>query len=61
DEHFHLVCDTCGRVDHHSGDLVGRIVEHLGSGHGFEARAVDLSVVGRCAACTGNAGPHPPA
>ncbi len=51
DEHFHLICDSCGRVDHHAGDLVARIIEHLRSGHGFDARSVDLSVVGRCAFC----------
>jgi hypothetical protein len=38
-------------VDHHAGDLVTSIVDHLRSGHGFDARSVDLSVVGRCAAC----------
>jgi Fur family ferric uptake transcriptional regulator len=59
DEHFHLICDRCGRVDHHAGDLVASIVEHLYSGHGFEARAVELSVVGRCAACAGH--DRPPA
>lgn len=51
DEHFHLVCDRCGGVDHHAGDLVASIVEHLRYGHGFEAHAVELSVIGRCAAC----------
>ncbi|HEX6255512.1 MAG TPA: Fur family transcriptional regulator [Euzebyales bacterium] len=51
DEHFHLICDVCGQVDHHAGDLVARIVEHLRAGHGFEPRSVDLSVVGRCASC----------
>lgn len=56
DEHFHLICDRCGRVDHHSGDLVARVIEHLRSGHGFDARSVELSVVGRCATCAGNPG-----
>lgn len=51
DEHFHLVCDRCGRVDHHAGDLVASIVDHLRSGHAFQARSVRLSVVGRCADC----------
>ena len=51
DEHFHLVCDVCGRVDHHAGDLVARVVEHLQSGHQFEARSVELTVAGRCARC----------
>jgi Fur family ferric uptake transcriptional regulator len=51
DELFHLVCDSCGRVDHHAGDLVARIVEHLRGGHGFDATSVELSVVGTCADC----------
>lgn len=59
DEHFHLICDACGRVDHHAGDLVARVVEHLRSGHGFDAHSVDLSVVGRCATCAGRAAGHP--
>jgi Fur family ferric uptake transcriptional regulator len=52
DEHFHLVCDVCGAVDHHAGDLVGQIVEHLRSGHQFEPQSVELTVVGRCGACS---------
>jgi Fur family ferric uptake transcriptional regulator len=51
DEHFHLVCDVCGRVDHHAGDLVARVVDHLRTGHRFEPRAVELTVAGRCADC----------
>lgn len=58
DEHFHLICERCGRVDHHAGDLVARIVEHLRSGHDFSPTAVELSVVGRCAACAGNGADH---
>lgn len=54
DEHFHLICERCGRVDHHAGDLVAQIVDHLRSGHDFSPTAVELSVVGRCAACAGN-------
>lgn len=51
DEHFHLVCDRCGRIDHHVGSLVQEIRDHLSEGHGFEPRDVDLTVTGRCAAC----------
>lgn len=51
DEHFHLVCDICGRVDHHAGDLVARVTEHLRTDHHFEPRSVELTVVGRCAHC----------
>ena len=54
DEHFHLICERCGSVDHHAGDLVAQIVDHLRSGHDFVPSAVELSVVGRCAACAGS-------
>ena len=51
DEHFHLVCEVCGDVDHHVGTLVANIRDHLDRGHGFEAMDVDLVVSGRCARC----------
>ncbi|MTV24805.1 transcriptional repressor [Nitriliruptoraceae bacterium ZYF776] len=51
DEHFHLVCGTCGKVDHHVGTLVSQITHHLDEGHGFEVGEVDLVVTGRCADC----------
>lgn len=51
DEHFHLVCDRCGRVDHHVGTLVETIKEHLSRGHGFQPTAVELLVTGRCDHC----------
>ncbi len=51
DEHFHLVCRTCGTVDHHRGTLVQSVRDHLASGHGFDAESVELSVTGVCADC----------
>jgi Fur family transcriptional regulator, ferric uptake regulator len=51
DEHFHLVCEVCGDVDHHVGSLVAQIREHLHQGHGFEPRDVELTVTGVCARC----------
>jgi Fur family transcriptional regulator, ferric uptake regulator len=51
DEHFHLVCEECGDVDHHVGSLVEQIREHLAGDHRFEARDVELVVTGRCARC----------
>ena len=51
DEHFHLVCDRCGRVDHHEGTLVETIKDHLRRGHGFQPTAVELLVTGRCRTC----------
>lgn len=51
DDHFHLVCGSCGEVDHHEGDLVEQIRTHLAGGHGFEAEEIDLVVTGLCARC----------
>ena len=51
DEHFHLVCERCGDVDHHVGSLVAQVREHLDVEHGFEVRRVQLVVSGRCPAC----------
>lgn len=51
DEHFHLVCDVCGAVEHHVGTLVEQVRSHLDDGHGFEARNVELIVSGRCRDC----------
>jgi len=51
DDEFHLICEDCGEVSHHGGDLVERIRDHLGGDHGFEAATIELSVTGRCARC----------
>lgn len=51
DEHFHVVCERCGAVDHHVGDIVERLVEHLREGHDFAPRSVDLTVAGICGSC----------
>jgi Fur family transcriptional regulator, ferric uptake regulator len=51
DEHFHLVCTDCGRIDHHVGSLVADISQHLDRDHGFEVQRVELVVDGRCERC----------
>ena len=51
DEHFHLVCRSCGAVDHHVGSLVAQVRDHLDHGHGFAVESVELTVTGRCARC----------
>lgn len=51
DEQFHLVCESCGRVDHHGGPLVGRVRDHLDDDHGFVASTVELIVTGQCRDC----------
>lgn len=54
DEHFHLKCRVCGRVEHHRGDLVAQIDQHLADHHGFQAERVELLVTGLCQDCAGN-------
>lgn len=51
DDEFHLVCRSCGRVQHHPGDLVEQVRAHLRGEHGFEPESVDLVVHGLCADC----------
>lgn len=51
DEHFHVVCNSCGDVDHHRGSLVAVIEEHLRDGHQFEPEDITVLVRGTCRAC----------
>jgi Fur family transcriptional regulator, ferric uptake regulator len=52
DETIHLHCRVCRRVDHHEGELVTRIREHLHDPeHDFIPEEVDLVVHGVCATC----------
>lgn len=52
DDHFHLVCRSCGEVDHHEGDLVDQVRSHLSGGHGFLVEEIDLVVTGLCSRCS---------
>ena len=51
DDVVHLHCRVCRRVDHHQGELVAEIRNHLAGHHGFVSEDVDLVVHGVCAAC----------
>ena len=53
DESFHLRCAACGRVEHHTGDLVAQVEHHLSFHHGFQASRVELLVHGTCRDCGG--------
>lgn len=52
DEQFHLKCTSCGRVEHHIGDLVAKIDSHLAENHGFLSNRVELLVSGTCRNCS---------
>jgi Fe2+ or Zn2+ uptake regulation protein len=51
DEQFHMRCRSCGKVEHHHGDLVDRVTTHLSGEHGFIVEHVDLLVTGLCSDC----------
>lgn len=51
DDHFHLVCERCGNVAHHAGEIVERVRTHLSADHGFEASGVELVATGICTSC----------
>lgn len=53
DDVVHLHCRLCRVVDHHQGELVAEIREHLATNHGFTPEDVDLVVHGVCARCAG--------
>lgn len=51
DDHFHMVCRGCGKVDHHVGELVDQVRTHLGEHHSFQPENIDLVVTGICRDC----------
>lgn len=53
DEQFHLRCTSCGRVEHHTGDLVRQIDDHMADHHGFRSDRIELLVTGLCERCSG--------
>lgn len=57
DDLFHVTCAGCGRVDHHAGELVALIEQHLAQSHAFEVQWVELQVIGTCAGCSGRTAP----
>lgn len=56
ERHHHLVCEACHRVV----DFYDRTLDHVAIPkrlEGFEARAVEVQIVGLCAACRGSTRP----
>ena len=54
DEQFHLRCENCGRVQHHTGSLVAGIETHLVEHHRFIPTRIELLVSGLCDRCGGS-------
>jgi Fur family ferric uptake transcriptional regulator len=51
DEHIHVVCHSCGKVDDADPGLVDDLAGRLHSANGFELDRAHFTVFGRCAAC----------
>lgn len=48
---IHLVCRSCGAVEHHHTDLIDRLRRSLEREPSFSAEAIDVRVTGHCLAC----------
>jgi Fe2+ or Zn2+ uptake regulation protein len=57
DHHHHLVCESCGRVEHVSDDTVRYAIERIEADSGFELTGAHLSLQGRCSACRATSKP----
>ncbi len=51
DDLVHLVCRSCGQVEHHEAESVRDLVRHLEADHGFVASGVEIEVRGQCQQC----------
>ena len=50
-DHHHLVCRSCGSVEHIAARHLGPLQRHLDAEHGFEAERMVLTTYGRCRRC----------
>ena len=49
--HFHLKCQSCGRVSHADAELTERIASQLGAEYGFSVDCGASMLYGLCAVC----------
>jgi Fur family ferric uptake transcriptional regulator len=54
-EHYHLVCDQCGRATHIEGEDLAPVLRHITAEHRFAVRSADLIVHGWCEKCQASA------
>ncbi len=50
-DHYHLVCSSCGRVEHIECDEFSKISNHLKNEHAFYLDIKDNFLKGRCKKC----------
>ena len=51
ESHFHLRCMRCGRLFHTECNVIGDMISHLESEHGFKIDAVHTTIYGVCREC----------
>jgi len=51
-EHVHLVCRVCGRVDETAASVADPLVDRLRQERGFEIDVAHFAIFGRCADCS---------
>ena len=51
DPHHHLVCESCGRVEHAPADLFDQLSAEVLERYGFSVRPDHFAVIGRCRDC----------
>lgn len=57
-DHLHVVCESCGGVQHVAESFAVPLADALREEHGFEMDARHFAVYGRCRACASR--PQPP-
>ncbi len=50
-EHIHIQCTNCGRLEHIECDFMNHIKNHLFEGHGFKIKCDGSILYGICADC----------
>ncbi len=50
-EHFHLVCQKCGKLIHLECDEVEHLVNHIKDDHGFAVDVTKVNLYGLCEDC----------
>ena len=49
--HFHLVCERCGKVVHLECDEVEHLLNHINAEHNFEINTSKVNLYGLCEEC----------
>ena len=52
-DHFHLICEKCGKLIHMDCDEVEHIVNHISKDHNFKVNKSRVSFYGICDECRG--------